>query len=347
MAIDRSRTGSGVLHLIRRILLAPLAIALSFVLAVGTRAHTFAQTTEHAGVRSAIAAYEAGEFSTALQLLDGLPVSLPSEDQAVRLVYRGLCLFALGAQDSAAVDFGRAIRADPRIRLDDQVHAPNRVALFRVARDAVIGTWRTDATRAQASGDTATAIRNWAMILQADPSDAEARARHDALQQAQVRAPPDSVVAEPRPTQPAGPATSPVVQTLDPGRAAMLGLAVPGLGELYVGNRLRGYAILGASVSALALGIGVKRVEIDCRSPLVDGTCPADAVADERRRRPYLVAGIGFAAVATLLGAVDAALTADRTNRQAQGTQTGALLWGPHLRAHGSRLALELVRIRF
>jgi len=326
------------------------ALALIAVIVASEPPALAAQTTTDAAVRAAIEAYDAGEFDRAVSLLDRLPASLPAPDQAVRWIYRGLIHFARGAADSAATAFQRAVRVDPTVRLDPGLHSPNRVDVFETARLAVVREWRTQARSADARADTVEAMRRWASVLSAMPADAEATERLAGLRSSPREAPADpprTPVAMPEPVEPE-PAAPPRV--LDPGRAALLGLLVPGLGEIYTGKTGRGALIMASSAIAVGAGLLIEKVTVDCLSPPVAGVCPVENIAGERRERPYLAPGVGFAVVATLIGAVDAALTADRASRQAAASAApgdGASLHGPRLRSDGVRLSIDLIRVAF
>ncbi|MGH7472288.1 MAG: hypothetical protein ACRENP_30420, partial [Longimicrobiales bacterium] len=61
--------------------------------------------------------------------------------------------------------------------------------------------------------------------------------------------------------------------------ALLKGLLVPGLGQLTTGRTGRGFIYLGIATGALAAGIGVTRLDVDCLSPPVNGQCPSDRIA--------------------------------------------------------------------
>lgn len=133
------------------------------------------------------------------------------------------------------------------------------------------------------------------------------------------------------------------------------GLVVPGLGHFVANRPGRGILVLGAAGGALAAGLSVQRTKVDCLSPPVDGQCPPAQVLREEVERPYLVPAIGIAALAGVLGAIDAYRTARRHGESSSGgirtgardIAVGALVALSEIQLHGHEVKVELVRLRF
>jgi hypothetical protein len=135
----------------------------------------------------------------------------------------------------------------------------------------------------------------------------------------------------------------------------MLGLVVPGLGEIYAGRALRGILVLGASAGAVAFGYLTENIAVDCRTIPVNNTCPPADVLGERSERPYLAPSIGVAAGVALIGAIDAfigarranaRLAAERSTSPAQ-PEAGLHFDPPELTVGPGTVGLNLLRIRF
>lgn len=337
--------------------------ALLFAVATPARA----QTTEHPVLLRAITAYQTGDLPHAQSVLDSLPVSLPVRDQAVRYLYLGLVRFAFGEPTRAQAAFARAIEIDPTVRLDPAIHAPSRMRAYLAALDSVAGAWRSQAQAAEAAGDWATAARQWSRVSAAVPADSAVR---DRLAAANARlAPPAAArqagagVAVPDPDVVTDPRTAAADSTqlgatpgrIDPGQAAVLGMLVPGLGQIYAGKPGRGVLVLGAAAGALAFGVLHETISVECLSVPVDNFCPQDDIVSEEADRPYLVPALGAALALTVIGAIDAFTAARGANRRAaedvRGSSSvgapGPRLEPPSLAATPSRIRLEIVRVRF
>lgn len=323
----------------------PRRVRALLVLAVGLvlpAAPVRAQSTEEPTLRRAIEAYDAGRLEEAMSRLAEVPPTLPARDQAVRYLYEGLIRLAGGDNERAHTSFMRAVALDPSIRLDPAVHAPSRVRAFEDARDQAVAQWRMFAAQAEERADTIEARRQWEAISEALPGDPEAEA---ALARIAPRLPP--VTADPIAVDTAAPpVVAANVRRYSPGQALMLGMVVPGMGEVYSGRTVRGLVVLGAAAGAIATGLMVERVTVDCLIIPINGQCPLDQVADERVERPYLAAGIGAAAAFTLLGAIDAYFGARAHNARVD-SSTGAHLERPMLRLGLADVRLELLRLRF
>lgn len=344
---------------LRRLILSAL------LLAAATPAR--AQTTEHPVLLRAITAYQTGDLPRAQSVLDSLPVSLPVRDQAVRYLYLGLVQFAFDQPSRAQAAFARAIEIDPTARLDPGIHAPSRMRAYLAALDSVVGAWRSRAQAAEVAGDWAQASRQWSRVAAAVPADSAAR---DRLAAASARLTPAATerqagagAAVPNP----GAATDPRVASadstpltaaprrVDPGQAVVLGMLVPGLGQIYAGKPGRGVLVLGAAAGALAFGVLHETISVECLSVPVNNFCPPDDVVSEEADRPYLVPAVGAALALTVIGAIDAFTAARGANRRAAEDARGASSVGspgprlepPSLAATPSRLRLDIIRVRF
>lgn len=273
---------------------------------LGVPAPAAAQHSNLPQLRRAMDAYHGGDLAAAEAMLDSLPAGLAGDDLAVAEVYRGLIAFAREARNTAGEAFRRALEAHPPVRLDDQVHSPSRVALFDSVRTDLLSRWRGAALSAERRGERDAAMSRWRAVLAAEPSDpiaAEGVRRlmaGDELRMDRLAGPP----AEPqRPTP---------IRPYSPWAAVGLGLLLPGGGEFYVGRPGRGAAVLALAGGAAVAGLLFTRVEVSCRTPTA-GECPPEDVLDERETRPYLGPGLAAAAVITLIGAIDAGLSAARS----------------------------------
>jgi hypothetical protein len=132
-----------------------------------------------------------------------------------------------------------------------------------------------------------------------------------------------------------------------------MGLVVPGLGQFYTGRGLRGVVALAGAGTALAAGYLTQRVDVNCRTEPVNNACPAADILDENTRRPYLSAAIAAAAGISLLGAIDAMMSARRANAQndaarRSGSPDGGMrLLPPTVAAEGDHVRAEILRLRF
>lgn len=267
-------------------------------------------------------AYHDGDLAQAETLLEALPPELSSQDRAVAEVYRGLVAFARDATNTAGEAFRRALESFPAIQLDDQIHSPSRVALFDSVRSDLLSRWRGAALSAERRGERDVALDRWRAVLAAEPADPIAAEGVRRLMEGEelrmdrlAGRPPDRE----RPAE---------VRTASPWAAVGLGLLVPGGGEFYVGQPARGALVLALAGGAAAAGVLFTRVEVSCRTPTA-AECPPEDVLDERETRPYLGPGLAAAAVITLIGAIDAGLSAARTpvaavSRAASRTNVGA-----------------------
>jgi hypothetical protein len=144
------------------------------------------------------------------------------------------------------------------------------------------------------------------------------------------------------------------VRRIEPGQAVMLGLLVPGLGEIYTGQMLRGIVVMGAAVGALAVGFLNERVTVECLTVPVNNFCPPADVVTRDAERPYLLPAIGAAVGIAVLGAIDAYVAARRANERADASQsesragrTGMRLEMPAVQPTRHDVRIEIVRVRF
>jgi tetratricopeptide (TPR) repeat protein len=354
----RERSGCAVRSGFRRI---GIPIAAAFIACSVYIAPVRAQTTENVGLLRAIAAYETGDMSRALALLDSVPVEIPLRDQAVRHLYRGLIHFTAGETAHALESFARAIDVEPELRLDPAIHSPSRVRAYLIALDSVVQTWRFEARAAEAAGAVEEAARTWERVVSAIPSDTLAAQRHAALQARlnrrtpAARPPAVPIGADSTPTLESAvmtdSAAAPAVRTLDPGQAAVLGLLLPGLGEIYTGRPGRGVLVLGGAAVALGVGLLYENVAVRCLTVPINNFCPPDDIISENTERPYLGAGLAAAAAITVLGAIDAYFAARRANVSAtsgaSSGRQGLRLHAPAIEPTASDVRLALIRVRF
>jgi tetratricopeptide (TPR) repeat protein len=318
-----------------------------------------AQRTDHPDLVRAIEAYDAGELQRALSLLQAAPALMDPHDSAVRSVYTGLIRFAEGDPDGARRAFAQAVRSDPSIRLDAAIHSPSRIDAFDAARAVVAEELRGAADAIERSGDIAGALQAWRVVTEADPADAIAQRRIQALEaelRNQAIARQEELLAEAA-ADTAAPATEPVessppaVPRLNPGQALAMGLVVPGLGQFYTRRPVRGVLALGIASAALAAGLMSERLEVDCRSVPIDDTCPAADILDERTTRPYLAPAIAVVAGVALVSAIDAFMAARRTNAEqgVLGTSAGQGLriLVPAIGLGSDGVEARLLRLRF
>lgn len=140
-----------------------------------------------------------------------------------------------------------------------------------------------------------------------------------------------------------------------PGAALTLGVLVPGMGQFYSGRPLGGLTVLSIAGGAVAAGLLIKEVNVRCLTTGEPGeTCPPSQVVSRTTERPYLMPGIGVAVAVGIAGAVEAFFDArERRGRAralpATSTQdAGATIAvRPDLSAHGGRVRLGLLQIRF
>jgi hypothetical protein len=225
---------------------------------------------------------------------------------------------------------------------------------------AVLQEWRSAALQADEQNNEEESVRLWRAVLAASPEDEQALQRIAAIQEAQrvrseneARARADSMQ---RALTVAGVDTEPRVtreQRYDPGRAFAMGLAVPGLGQMYTGRAVRGVLVLAGAGGAIAAGYLSERLDVNCRTEPVNNVCPPDDILDQDTERPYMPAAIAAAAGITLLGAIDALLSARRANAQVEGAtgsgpnESGVRLLAPNVTAHGDQVRAEILRLRF
>ena len=138
-----------------------------------------------------------------------------------------------------------------------------------------------------------------------------------------------------------------------PGTAFAAGL-IPGVGHFYTGRPGAGMLFLATAGGAAAAGLLLETKHVECLVDPQGGACPPEQIRGERTERPYLMVGIGVAAAATIIGAIDASRGARSRNARepiirfgAATAGDGASLLLPDVRSTDSRLDVELLRLRF
>jgi tetratricopeptide (TPR) repeat protein len=153
----------------------------------------------------------------------------------------------------------------------------------------------------------------------------------------------------------------PTPQLYNPSGALVRGLLVPGLGQMTTGRLRTGIVYLGASAGIVAAGLLVKRLEVDCLSPPVNGRCPAGQVANQQEKRPYLLPALALALAIDVYGAIDAYRGARRRNSEAarssrigpdgrvgnDGRKRGPALALPAINVGLHDVRIDLLRVRF
>jgi tetratricopeptide (TPR) repeat protein len=138
-----------------------------------------------------------------------------------------------------------------------------------------------------------------------------------------------------------------------PGTAFAAGL-IPGVGHFYTGRPGAGVLFLATAGGAAAAGLLLETKHVECLVDPQGGPCPPAQIRGERSERPYMMVGIGVAAAATIIGAIDAARGARSRNAREPIIRFGAVTAGagaslllPDVRTTDSRLDVELLRLRF
>lgn len=140
--------------------------------------------------------------------------------------------------------------------------------------------------------------------------------------------------------------------TPSPVGALALGV-LPGMGHYYTGRPLGGTLVLGLAGGAIAGGLLVKTVTIECvNAPPPGQDCAPTDVHDKITERPYLLPGLGVAAAVTIIGAVDALLKARRRRGEVQAltgelTASGPRLRPPSVSTRGAKVDFNLFRVTF
>ncbi len=127
---------------------------------------------------------------------------------------------------------------------------------------------------------------------------------------------------------------------------------LPGLGQFRTGRYLMGTVTLGAAAGLVAFGVMSEREVVRCIVVPIEGECPEGQVAGSEFERPYLVAGVGAAALVSLLGALEQQLwysaAVERTERVGTASGDAARVEvGPAVRRGAEGVDLSLVRLRF
>jgi TM2 domain-containing membrane protein YozV len=107
-------------------------------------------------------------------------------------------------------------------------------------------------------------------------------------------------------------ASGAAAQDKSPGTATLLSAAVPGGGQLYAGETVKGAVLLG--VAAVGAGVAVSAVD---RQTCTGFGCASEFETFYEVDGTRLAAGLGIAGAAWLIGVVDAPGAARRANRRA------------------------------
>jgi tetratricopeptide (TPR) repeat protein len=137
-----------------------------------------------------------------------------------------------------------------------------------------------------------------------------------------------------------------------PGRALASGLLFPGLGQFTTGRWTTGGLVFGSAAVALAVGLGVRRVEVTCATPVENGSCPAEQVLHRRATRPYQAAGVATAVAIGVFGALDAYRGVQRSAAEPGddarvSRERGASIAPPTASPTATGVRLDLIRLRF
>jgi len=135
-------------------------------------------------------------------------------------------------------------------------------------------------------------------------------------------------------------------------RTALLrGLAVPGLGQFYAGKPAIGAGYLGATTTAVLIGLLSERIRIECLSPLENGGCPDGMEYSREERRHLLGRSLAAAGAIAVAGAVHAWFDVRRSQGRAGDVKMeGEAAVGVGLvnaEWAGDRVRLGLVHVRF
>lgn len=128
-----------------------------------------------------------------------------------------------------------------------------------------------------------------------------------------------------------------------PGAAFALGL-MPGGGHFYTGRPVAGTALLAIAGGAAAVGALYEQRHVECLTVPQNNVCPAGQVREEHVERPYLLPGLGIAAAAAVLGALDAVRGANDRNERVGGASSQL---GSAVRVKADRVDIALLSLRF
>jgi tetratricopeptide (TPR) repeat protein len=138
-----------------------------------------------------------------------------------------------------------------------------------------------------------------------------------------------------------------------PASAMGLGFLFPGAGQFYSGRAWAGLGVLTLSAGAVAAGLLVEETTVFCvGTSTTGGECPPERVIGEETDTPYLIPGLAVAGAITVAGAIEAFFRARGRRSGEAGALVameleGARVVGPTLHASGSRLHVDLLRVRF
>jgi hypothetical protein len=126
---------------------------------------------------------------------------------------------------------------------------------------------------------------------------------------------------------------------------------LPGSGQFRTGQSALGFAVLGASVGAVAAGVLWKETTIQCATRTSE-CAEADILPDGvSSSRPYLVPGVGAAVAISVLGALQARRRSNRADAPAgeasAGRDAASRLVAPAVRPMTDGIAVEWLRVKF
>jgi tetratricopeptide (TPR) repeat protein len=160
----------------------------------------------------------------------------------------------------------------------------------------------------------------------------------------------DAGVVEARIAAAGPPVSAPLPGRLPQATPFVANALVPGLGQFRTRRWLIGTAALGATAGLVVFGVMSERTVVRCIVVPIGGQCPAGQVAGTEIERPYLAAGLGAAAIVSLLGALEQQLwyAAELERTERVGAASGARVEvGPAARGGEEGIDLSLVRLRF
>lgn len=244
----------------------------------------------------------------------------------------------LGHLEQARILLLRAVQLDPRAPnvpyylarvLDDR--GEREQALTEYCRTLALGAPRDEAAFAR---ERIRALTNQEELQSPDDAIAE-----------EQRIPDDAIAlsgsAGPLPSRRAPGGASPTA-------AFTLGMLIPGLGQYYAGEPVRGTVVASLAIGALASGFFVQKRSVGCLEPVGSGQgCLPDDIVRVNLSRPYLTTGIAVAGGVALLGALDAYFGA-RGERKARSftEDDGPRVEGPSISSREGVAELRFLTLR-
>jgi len=138
----------------------------------------------------------------------------------------------------------------------------------------------------------------------------------------------------------------------DPRKAFLAGLVVPGLGQVYNGQRALGAAVFGVAATSLVAGAMSTRTRVYCAAPLDSSACPPAYIHSTTVEHHRMGRAILGAVAVTAAGAVYAYVTTGRSNTTPIASESaatgGTTVSGPQVLGwEGDRLSLSFIRLAF